>query len=88
MKDLFGNITKAACFTAGRKHRFWLSRVWDKTKPEVAFIGLNPSTANEDENDNTITKVIKIAAHTMVMAALPCLTCTHALHHTHSKLLN
>ena len=25
------------------------------------FIGLNPSTANEKNNDNTITKVIKIA---------------------------
>lgn len=79
MKDLFGNITKAACFTAGRKHRFWLSRVWDKTKPEVAFIGLNPSTANEDENDNTITKVIKIAAHNgygsvTMLNLYPCVT--------------
>jgi hypothetical protein len=27
------------------------------------FIGLNPSTANETSNDNTITKVCKIAKH-------------------------
>lgn len=27
------------------------------------FIGLNPSTANESKNDNTITKIIKICEH-------------------------
>ncbi len=29
----------------------------------MMFIGLNPSTANETDNDNTIRKVIKIASH-------------------------
>jgi hypothetical protein len=30
-----------------------LRRVWDETKPFVLFIGLNPSTADEKEEDNT-----------------------------------
>lgn len=63
MKDLFGNVTKGACFDESRKNRYYLFRIWDKSKPMVSFIGLNPSTANEHNNDNTITKVMKIAAH-------------------------
>lgn len=61
--DLFGNVTKGACFDESRKNRYYLFRIWDKNKPMVSFIGLNPSTANEHSNDNTITKVMKIAAH-------------------------
>ena len=36
---------------------------WDKGKPLVMFIGLNPSTANEDENDPTIRSVERISKH-------------------------
>lgn len=63
MKDLFGNVTKGACFDESRKNRYYLFRIWDRSKPTVSFIGLNPSTANEHTNDNTITKVMKIANH-------------------------
>jgi hypothetical protein len=48
-------------FGQGRKYRYCLWRIWDLSKPRVMFVGLNPSTANENKNDNTITKVIKIA---------------------------
>lgn len=52
-------------FSPDRKYRYALWRIWDKDKPLVMFIGLNPSTANENDtpqgNDNTITKVKKIA---------------------------
>ena len=50
-----------ANFSEDRKYRYCLWRIWDLSKPRVMFIGLNPSTANESQNDNTITKVVKIA---------------------------
>lgn len=50
-----------AIFSECRKYRYALWRVWDLNKPKLMIIGLNPSTANESKNDNTITKVIKIA---------------------------
>lgn len=41
-----------------RKYRFALWRNWDKLKPYAMFIGLNPSTADEIEDDPTITRCI------------------------------
>jgi hypothetical protein len=60
--DLFGN-DNGAIFSDDRKYRYAIWRIWDKEKPLVMFIGLNPSKANESESDNTITKVKKIASH-------------------------
>lgn len=54
-------IGSNAIFSECRKYRYVLWRVWDLNKPKLMIIGLNPSTANESKNDNTITKVIKIA---------------------------
>lgn len=59
--NLFNLEDRGAVFSRCRKYRFMLWRFWDNSKPKVMFIGLNPSTANESENDNTIKKVIKIA---------------------------
>lgn len=50
-----------AHFSKCRGYRFSLWRIWDKDKPLVMFIGLNPSTANENESDPTITRVCQIA---------------------------
>ncbi|MCX2534484.1 DUF1643 domain-containing protein [Plesiomonas shigelloides] len=50
-----------AKFSACRKYRFALWRIWDESKPYAMFIGLNPSTADEVENDNTITRCINFA---------------------------
>jgi len=44
-----------------RKFRFYLKRIWDENKSFVMFIGLNPSTANETENDPTIKRCINFA---------------------------
>lgn len=44
-----------------RKYRFALWRIWDEEKPYAMFIGLNPSTADEVENDPTITRCINYA---------------------------
>jgi hypothetical protein len=57
------NINKGAEFSADRKYRYALWRIWDESKPLVMFIGLNPSTANEDENDPTIRSVERISKH-------------------------
>lgn len=50
-----------ADFSNDRKYRYALWRIWDRTKPLVMFIGLNPSTANETENDPTIKSVGRIS---------------------------
>lgn len=48
-------------FSADRKYRFALYREWDKKKPRIAFIGLNPSTADEHMDDPTIKRCIQFA---------------------------
>lgn len=60
---LFGSETysQGALFSEDRKYRYKLWRIWDKSKPLVMFVGLNPSTANENENDPTIRSVERIA---------------------------
>ena len=44
-----------------RKYRFALWRIWDESKPYAMIIGLNPSTADEKEDDPTITRCIGFA---------------------------
>ena len=44
-----------------RKYRYALWRTWDKSKDKVMFIGLNPSTADEVEDDRTISRCISYA---------------------------
>ncbi|HEC24975.1 MAG TPA: DUF1643 domain-containing protein, partial [bacterium] len=41
-----------------RKYRYALWRTWDELKPCAMFIGLNPSTADETEDDPTIKRCI------------------------------
>lgn len=59
MAELFND--NGAIFSEDRKYRYILFRLWDLNKPSVQFIGLNPSTANEVDNDPTIRRVIKFA---------------------------
>ena len=54
-------MKKDAVLSEDRKYRYLLSRNWDDTKPTVLFIGLNPSTADEKEDDPTINKCISYA---------------------------
>ena len=49
---------KNAIFSSCRTYRYSLSRIWDKKKKYVLFIGLNPSTANEEEDDPTIRRCV------------------------------
>lgn len=54
-------LQKGAEFSDCGKYRFSLWRIWDETKPFIMFIGLNPSTANADTDDHTITTVRRFA---------------------------
>lgn len=44
-----------------RKYRYALWRIWDESKPTVMIIGLNPSTANETEDDPTLRRCINFS---------------------------
>lgn len=50
-----------AYFDDERIYRYALSRVWDVKKPMMLFIGLNPSTADENALDPTLRRVIGFA---------------------------
>jgi hypothetical protein len=44
-----------------RKYRFALWRTWDDSISYVMFVGLNPSTADENTDDPTLTRCINYA---------------------------
>ena len=54
-------ISCGAELSKDRVYRYTLWRVWDMEKLVLAFIGLNPSTANETEDDPTITRCVNYA---------------------------
>lgn len=43
------------------EHRYSLTRVWDASLPQVTYILLNPSTADETQLDPTLKQCVKIA---------------------------
>lgn len=47
-------VVRRAVYSDCEKYRYELSITWDKTKPRLAFLMMNPSTATERENDNTV----------------------------------
>lgn len=47
---------RGAILSPDRGHRMVLWRIWDESQPYVAFVGLNPSTADEREDDPTIRR--------------------------------
>jgi hypothetical protein len=55
--------SKGAEFGIERKYRFSLWRIWNQPAGLVMFIGLNPSTADESQNDRTIQRVEGIVRH-------------------------
>lgn len=50
-----------ARFSPCRRYRYWLSRIWAPDEPKVAFVGLNPSTADENVDDPTIRRCVGFA---------------------------
>lgn len=51
----------SAKFSPCRTWRYKLSRIWGPRNGRVVFIGLNPSTADESEDDPTIRRCIGFA---------------------------
>jgi hypothetical protein len=51
-------VNKGAKFSGCRAYRYALWRTWDISKPYALFIGLNPSTADEVEDDPTLRRCI------------------------------
>ena len=54
-------MIKKAHLSADRIYRYWLFRQWDATLPVLCVFGVNPSTADESEDDATIRKGIGFA---------------------------
>ena len=56
-----GNHVSGAIFSKCGLYRYALWRRWDENKPMLVTIGLNPSTADEKVDDNTMKKLRKLA---------------------------
>jgi hypothetical protein len=54
-------LKKDAKLSDCRKYRYALWRTWDQSKSHVVFIGLNPSTADELEDDPTLIRCMNYA---------------------------
>lgn len=54
-------MKKGAHFDIEKTRRFVLWRIWDDSKPCINFIGLNPSTADHENDDPTIRRLIGFA---------------------------
>lgn len=54
-------IEKSAHFSPCRTYRYTLSRIWKPERPYVCFVCLNPSTADENRNDPTVSRCIRYA---------------------------
>ncbi len=48
-------------FSTCRNYRYALWRTWDDDLDKVLFIGLNPATADENKDDNTIKRCMSYA---------------------------
>lgn len=54
-------MEKSATVSGCGKYRYRLERIWDKSKPKVLFIMLNPSTADAMNDDATIRRCVNYA---------------------------
>lgn len=54
-------LRTSAGFSDDRVYRYWLTRTWDDATPPLVVIGLNPSTADETQDDPTIRRCIGYA---------------------------
>lgn len=63
-QSLIPSLAGGADFSECGLYRYNLTRTWDKSGPTFTYIGLNPSYANEEKNDNTTTRNLKRAIET------------------------
>lgn len=50
-----------AVFSDDRRHRYWLWRVWDRSHPLLVTCMFNPSTADAQKDDPTISRLCGFA---------------------------
>lgn len=55
------DMSTSAVLSDEREYRYQLLRSWDSEKPTLAFIMLNPSTADEIKDDPTIRRCVGYA---------------------------
>ena len=60
-KRLDARMQRTAHFSPCSRYRYSLSRTWDKSLSRVLFIGLNPSTADDQCDDPTVRRCIGFA---------------------------
>jgi hypothetical protein len=56
-----GTMLRAAVFSRCRTYRYSLIRVWNPDLSRVAFVGLNPSTADEQADDPIVRRCVGFA---------------------------
>lgn len=61
MTQKYPVLSSCAVFSKNRKYRYFLSRELKGGKDAVMFLMLNPSLANEERNDNTVSWCIDFA---------------------------
>ena len=54
-------MIKGAVFSENKKYRYALWRIWSHEEPKVMFICLNPSTADEVNDDPTLIRCMNYA---------------------------
>ena len=54
-------IQSTACVSECGRYRYRLYRQWDDSKPDVLFVMLNPSTADHNKDDRTISRCVGFA---------------------------
>ena len=59
--ELFENNTKSAIISECGNYRYSLHRTWNNQMPSVMFVMLNPSTADDKQDDPTIKRCINFA---------------------------
>lgn len=52
-------MIKGAVIEGKRRYRLW--RIWDQDKPVLLYVLLNPSNADAQTDDRTVTKLIKFS---------------------------
>jgi hypothetical protein len=59
--DMIPSLGPGADFSPDRRYRYRLWRIWDCSKPPLVWLLLNPSTADEREDDPTMRRCMGFA---------------------------
>lgn len=54
-------LIKSAVLSEDGRYRYTLTRTWHVDRPVICWVMLNPSTADADNDDNTIRKIRKFS---------------------------